>query len=204
MKKIDTKTFKAINKVLMDRSTHNTMNNSHNTTNNNINNYIVGIGRENVLETITMNEKIEIMNSRMGSLEKMVEVVHCGTYDKFKNILITNLKDKFAYRYDHKKGYFVTSNKDEVLGELVESRMMEIEDIYEELSNIINEQSKKVMKRFLDNMNDEENIFMYDKVEYANFKTYKTEKVKALLYNNNEKITQDIASMLQGVGEPNL
>jgi hypothetical protein len=79
---------------------------------------------------------------------------------------------------------------------------MEIEDIYEELSNIINEQTKKVMKRFLDNMNDEDNIFMYDKVEYANFKTYKTEKVKALLYNNNGKITQDIASMLQGVGEP--
>jgi hypothetical protein len=142
------------------------------------------------------------MNSRMGSLEKMVEIVHCGTYDKFKNILITNLKDKFAYKYDHKKGYFVTSNKNEVLGELVESRMMEIEDIYEELSNIINEQSKKVMKRFLDNMNDEDNKFMYDTVEYANFKTYKTEKVKALLYNNNEKITQDIALMLQGLPDP--
>ena len=56
--KIDTKTFKAVNKILKDRSTNNTMNNSNNTIsyNNNIiinNNFpnIVSIGKYSEVES---------------------------------------------------------------------------------------------------------------------------------------------------------
>ena len=98
MNKMDTKTFKAVNKILKDRSSYtmNLMNNCHNTIIINNNFPIESISHENVLQTITVSEKKQILESRMNSLEKMVEIVHCGEHNMFKNIVITNLKDKFA------------------------------------------------------------------------------------------------------------
>ena len=75
MKRIDPKTFKYMNKLLMDRSTTNTTNN---TININLPN-ILSIGRENVIDYLSMYDKKLILNSRHDSLDKMVEIVHCGT-----------------------------------------------------------------------------------------------------------------------------
>jgi hypothetical protein len=81
---------------------------------------IVKIGGENLMQTLTDLEKRQILNSKYQSLEKMVELVHCGTRDDFKNIVITNLKDKFAYKYDSQKGFFVSySNSRQMIGRLM-------------------------------------------------------------------------------------
>ncbi len=105
-KKLDDKTFKAVNKYLMDRSFKNNNINSNNITNNNY--QIFSLGNEELVDKLTMSEKRQIMNARLCSLEKMVEIAHCGNYPHFKNIVITNLKDNFAYKYDESKGFFVT------------------------------------------------------------------------------------------------
>ena len=201
MKKINKKTFKSINKFLMDRSTINTQNiiNNNNTINNHFHLQIMGLGRENVLDILSRREKRIIMDSRMCSLEKMVEMVHCGKYDMFKNILITNLKDKFAYKYDETKGYFITTTKKDVLDDLVANRMMDIEAIYDELSsaNKIDLKTKEVIQRFLTKMENEEPYMDIDEtIEYPNFKTYKMNNVKIFLYNNQDKITKDIALLI--------
>ena len=193
MKKINTKTFKAINKLLMDRSTIININNYNSNYNSN---YIIGIGKENILETITSNEKIEIMNSRMNSLDKLIEIVHCGQHNNFKNILITNLKDKFAYKFDDNKGYFITSNKNDTLVDLIDSRMNNIEDICNELSTIINDQTKHSVQRFIEKMSNDD-TFLNENIEYLNYKSYKIDHINTLLYNNNDKITKDIALLLK-------
>jgi hypothetical protein len=200
MKKINNTTFKAINKLLMDRSTinNNTTNNTQNINNNNhYHLQIMGLGNENVADTLTFQEKSTILDRRLCSLEKMVEIVHCGSHNLFKNIVITNLKDKFAYRYDQEKGYFITENKSDVLDILVENRMMDIEAIYDELSsaNKIDVKTKQLIQTFLDKMDNEE-VFVYDTVEYPNFKSYKMNNIKILLYNNQDKITKDIALLI--------
>jgi hypothetical protein len=33
------------------------------------------------------------MNAKFYCLEKLVEIIHCGNYNQFKNIIITNMKD---------------------------------------------------------------------------------------------------------------
>ena len=192
MKRMDNKTFKSMNKMLMDRSTHNTQN----IININLPN-ILSIGNENVVETLSRMEKKLILDSRMCSIDKMVEIVHCGTHNLFKNIVITNLKDKFAYRYDEKKGYFITGNKSDLLDDLLTYRMMDLEEIYDELStaNKIDSKTKKLIQIFLDKMENEE-VFVYDTVEYPNYKTYKMNNIKILLYNNQDKITKDIALLI--------
>ena len=199
MKRIDTKTFKYMNKMLMDRSTINNTTNTQNIINYNFPN-ILSIGRENVSEILSRNEKKLILDSRHNSIDKMVEMVHCGSHNMFKNIVITNLKDKFAYRYDDKKGYFITENKTDLLDNLIMYRVMDIEAIYDELSsaNKIDIRTKKLIQEFLDKMENEE-PFIYDTVEYANFKSYKINKIKILLYNNQDKITKDIALL---IGDP--
>jgi hypothetical protein len=116
------KTFKSLNNKLINNSI-----NSNNTINNITNNnhfQIIALGKENLLEILTLNEKKEIMKSRFGCLEKIVDIVHCSNYNQFKNIVITNLKDDFAYKYDDKKKYFVCFNKNELINELVDERLV--------------------------------------------------------------------------------
>tara|TARA_B110000971_G_C19941716_1_gene469028 strand:+ start:398 stop:1144 length:747 start_codon:yes stop_codon:yes gene_type:complete len=197
IKRLDDKTFKAVNKYLMDRSYHNSQNNNVNS-NNVINNYqILSIGNEDLKETLSLNDKKTIMNSRLCALEKMVEIVHCGGYDKFKNIIITNLKDNFAYKYDDDKGYFITATKNEVFNDLVSFRINDIEEIYDELSsaNKIDSKTKELIQTFLDKIQNVDKPFTDENedIKYPNYKSYKINNIKILLYNNQDKITKDIA-----------
>jgi hypothetical protein len=204
-KRLDNKTFKAVNKILIERSLRNSNNNntnSNNTINNTINNnntfHICSLGKEDLMNVLTTEQKKQILDSRLFSLEKMVELVHCGEMDQFKNVAITNLKDNYAYRYDDSKGYFITVPKNNLFDEIVSMRVTNIEEIYDEMKNAnrINERTKKVIKDFLDKMEDENTPFYDNEVKYDNFKACKMDKIKIILYNNQEKITQDIATMI--------
>ena len=193
-KKLDDKTFKAVNKYLMDRSFRN---NNINSNNNNItNNYqIFSLGNEQLVDKLTMTEKRQIMNARLCSLEKIVEIAHCGNYTQFKNIVITNLKDNFAYKYDESKGFFVTVTKNDDLTDLIGDRTMDIEAIYNELSsaNKIDEKTKTLIQNFLDKIQSDDVSYYDENIKYENYKSYKINNMKILLYNNHDKITKDIA-----------
>ena len=197
MKRVDNKTFKAINKVLIDRSTHNTTNNTQNITNNY---QIFSIGNEDVINTLSIDDKLIIINRKWCSLDEIVKMVHCGDHNMFKNILITNLKDKFAYTFDESKGYFITTTKSFILDDLITNRMMDIETIYDELTiaNLVDEKTKKMIKAFLERMEEDDKPYMdeNDDVEHVNYKAYKMNIIKVLLYNNQEKITRGIATLM--------
>ena len=94
--KIDNITLKKLNKKLLERNNliKNSTVNSHNQIQNNIvnNNFrLIGFGKEEVVELLTNKEKKLIMNAKYSCLEKLVETVHCGKYNQFKNIIITNI-----------------------------------------------------------------------------------------------------------------
>lgn len=78
IKRLDNKTFKAVNKYLMDRS-YNI--NSNNVINNNY--QILSIGKEQLGEVLSLSDKKEIMNSKLCALEKIVEIAHCGKYNYY-------------------------------------------------------------------------------------------------------------------------
>ena len=118
-------------------------------------------------------------------------------HNKFKNIVITNLKDNFAYKYDENKGYFITTTKNEVFNDLVSYRITDIEEIYDELSsaNKIDDKTKELIQNFLDKIQNEDQPFTdhNEDIQYLNYKSYKINNIKILLYNNQDKITKDIA-----------
>jgi hypothetical protein len=198
--RLDTKTFKAINKLLMERSynnSHNNITNSNNVINNNIQ-QICNIGNEELINVLTEQEKRQILNAKYNALERIVEIAHCGEYNQFKNIIITNLKDNFAYKYDQAKKYFITIEKNELIDAVVLHRITDIEAIYDELkdANKIDERTKRIIQEFLDNCNSDEPYTDKNGIKYPNFKSYKNNSIKILLYNNQDRITKDIALLI--------
>ena len=172
--------------------------NSNNTNSNNVFN-ILSIGRENIEEILSQLEKKTILNSRFSCLEELVKIIHCGEYNQFKNILITNLKDKYAYKYDSIQNKFICVCKNEVVHDLVNERINNIREIFEELSTTskINDSTKRLIREFLDKMTHEDKYTEdTEGTTYKNFRTYKEHRVKILIYNNLDKISKDLAIIL--------
>ena len=196
------KSFKALNKILMERSyymnqSQNT--NSLNTINSNNTLQICNIGSEDILNVLTEQQKKQIMNAKFKSLDKLVEITHCGEYNQFKNIIITNLKDDYAYQYDSIKGFFVTVRKHDVITDIIDYRMYNLSEICEEMENgnKIDAKTKIVLQRFIDKCDSEDPFEDDHGIKYPNYKEYRKDCMKILLYNNHERITKDIATLMQ-------
>ena len=205
-KKLSNKSFQSMNKMLMEKAYQNTINsnNNNNNSNNTVNiqnNYkIIGFGKEEIVEALSLKEKKMILQERLCCIEKCIEISNVDNHNEFKNIVITNLKDNYAYKFDDTKGYFVVCSKTDVLNELISNRVVVIEEIYDELilTNKIGEYTKDKIKEFLVKINQEDKPFTdeNEEVKYPNYKDYKINKIKILLYNNQNKITKDIATLL--------
>lgn len=197
--KMHPKSFKKLNNMLINNAL---MNSNNINSNNSVNNYnILSLGNENIPEVLSLIDKKKIMNAKYLCLEKMVEIAHCGSYNQFKNIVITNLKDNIAYRFDQTKGYFLTTTKNDVLNDIINNRITDIEEIYDELSttNKINEETKNLITKFLEKIQNEDAKFVdeNENITYDNYKSYKSDKIKILIYNNNQKISNELFGLSQ-------
>ena len=178
------------------------LNNSHNVINNNnvTNNFqIIGLGKENLVENLTKHEKREIIKARYGCLDRVMTIAHCGKYNQFKNIIITNLKDDYAYKYDDTTNTFICIGKNEIMTELINERLEDIKEIYEELSatDKIDEKTKNIIQDFFKQIENNEKFIDEDSgITYKNYRAYREHKVKILIYNNSDKMTKDLAIVL--------
>jgi dephospho-CoA kinase len=65
-----------------------------------------------------------------------------------------------------------------------------------ENGNKIDAKTKIVLQRFMERCDSDEPFEDTHGIKYPNYKEYKKDCVKILLYNNHEQITKDIASLL--------
>ncbi len=198
--KIENITLKKLNKKLLERNNIIKNNNINFNVQNIVNNIqLVGFGKEEVIEMLTLKEKKLIMNSRYKCLEKLIEIIHCGKYNQFKNIIITNMKDQYMYKYDDKHGIFILSPKTDVLNSLINYRLDDLEVIYNDLleNNKLDEKTKDIIEIFINKINYSDSKFIdCEGKEYNNYKQYKINEIKILLYNNQDKTTNDISLLL--------
>jgi hypothetical protein len=200
--KIDNITLKKLNKMLIERNTR--IKNSNNTINSNnqqiINNFqLIGFGKEEVMEKLSNHDKKLIMNAKYNSLDKLIEIIHCGKYSQFKNIIVTNMKDNYMYKYDDKVGHFVLSTKSDVLNSLIDYRLEDLETIYHDLldKNKLDENTKDIIEKFINKINYVDTKYTdYEGKEHDNYKQFKINEIKVLLFNNQNKITNDISLLL--------
>ena len=160
---------------------------------------IVQLGKENLSELLTKQEKLGILNRQAMGINDIVELAHTsGKYKKCMNVYITNLQNTIGYMYDEKQNNFIAVNKNELLNDLLDSRMsrlvpslqttlefveqiltgLDIEKFYEEFQEKINADKAEKIKKFIDRMNDDEDCL----------KGLKKEEIKLILYNSKEAI----------------
>jgi len=140
---------------------------------------IIQLGHENLSEILNTKEKKNILNRQAMSLNDLVDLVHVsGKYKNFQNVYITNLQSTFAYKFDEKANKFIAVNKNELLNDLVDSRMYDIEKFYEEICPDLEPKKAEQIKKFIDRMGNEED----------GLKGIKKEEIKLILYNNKDKI----------------
>ena len=154
-------------------------NNQHNTNcivnNNTIN--IIPLGKEKLTDILSTKEQKMILNKKQQSLNYLIEYIHFNEkYPQFQNIIVTNLKDNIAYKYDDNMNKFIATTKDELLEILMENRIIDIEDFYNFNIDKLNKNTKDILNKFIDKIKN--NDLYFDK---------KKSDIKLILYNNSDK-----------------
>lgn len=175
---------KIISEISIKQNINNgTINNSQVVYNNTIN--IVKFGSEELKTIFTKDEILKILNRKRSALEQSIEMLHLNkTKMEYKNIFITNLKDDYAYVYDGDR--FIAAYKTEVLNDIVENHSYNIETSMEEYKDKIAPKTYEVLQKFIDMMNDDKTEFYAESQnkKYDNYKEYKKDMIKLLIYNN--------------------
>ena len=140
---------------------------------------IIQLGHENLSDVLSEKQKKYILDRQAMSINHLVDLIHVsGKYKKFKNVYITNLQSTFAYKFDEKLNKFIAVNKNELLTDIVDSRMYDIQKFYDDVYPELEPKKAEQIKKFIDRMgNDEDEL-----------KDIKKEEIKLILYNNREKI----------------
>jgi len=163
---------KTLNKINNQLNNHGTINNIT----------IIQLGSENLSNVLNDKQKKFILDRQAMSLNHLVDLIHVsGKYKKFQNVYITNLQSTFAYRFDEKLNKFIAVNKNELLTDIVDSRMYDIQKFYQEIYPELEPKKAAQIKKFIDRMGNEED----------ELKDIKKEEIKLILYNNREKIITD-------------
>ena len=170
--KIHPQTLKKINNQL-----NNNTNNTNNGVINNITTY-VQLGNEDLINVLSNSEKRGILSRKAMGINDLVELIHCsGKYKQFMNVYITNLQNTVAYRYDKKINNFIVCNKNELLDEIIDSRIYDITKFLEEAEKVLEPTTAADIKRIIKKMEIDDS-----------FKGLKKEEIKFILYNNKDKI----------------
>jgi len=140
---------------------------------------IIQLGHENLSDVLSEKTKKFILDRQAMSINHLVDLIHVsGKYQKFKNVYITNLQSTFAYKFDEKLNKFIAVNKNELLTDIVDSRMYDIQKFYDDIYPELEPRKAEQIKKFIDRMGNAED----------ELKDIKKEEIKLILYNNREKI----------------
>jgi len=199
-KEITDKLTAQFTKMLNEKNVSNTNNNTmkigdHNTDIGTQNNFtIIQLGKEDVLGTITQKEKLKILNERYKSVLELVKLMHCsGKYPQFNNSIISNLKSEFALTYDENEDKFVTTDKDELVSDIVSYRTTNVEEILEENKDKISKQTDKKVKELIEILEKDDLNIMEEDIDFS--KKYTT-KVMTSIYDKRKEIKQKLKSKI--------
>ena len=170
--KVHPKTLTKINKQLNNNTT-NTLNDNK-IINNNV---IIQFGREKLYEVFSKKEQIDVLNHGYLCLENLIEKAHFNhKYPQFKNIVITNLQNNIAYKYNAATNNFDVVTKKELLEDIISERMYDIEDFFNNHKNDISAKMQNVIETFIKKMDTE------------SYEDTKKNNIKIILYNNRRKV----------------
>jgi hypothetical protein len=186
LKNVDQNTINEIN-ILLSKMNNNVTNNTNNTGNNNnngvINNTynIIQLGKENLNELLTHKEKLSILNKKYGSVLELISKAHFNPkYPQLHSIILTNHKTNLLYLYNENSNIFELTNKEDAINQLIEFKVCDIEEFYDEYKDKLSESVKKSIETII------EDRYENDDKPKVNKKI--REDINNLLYNNRHKV----------------
>ncbi len=174
-----------------------TINNTTNTNNGPVNNgtinnnYIIKFGSEDLSTILSKEDMIKICNKKFSSIEESIKMTHFNK-DKpeLNNVIIKNLRDDYAYVHDGDE--YIVQDKNDIIADLIELHLDNIEMIINEENenNIRDKLDNKVIERLehLRDRLDDESEFKINEKRYDNYKSYKINQIKILIYNCIRKL----------------
>jgi hypothetical protein len=148
----------------------------------NNNTYKLELGNENILEKLSEKQKKEILNKMHGSLLHYIQKIHfSGEYPECMNVVLTNLRSKYAYKYIETENKFIAMVANDVFDNLIDIRLEEICGMFDETRSTLKSKTEERMGVFIDGMKNNP-----DKKKQA------VDDVKLMAYNNKDKIESQI------------
>jgi hypothetical protein len=198
---ITEKLTKQFSQMLIESKSNNTkhsnnVKHSHNNTNSN--NSIIGtqnitivqLGKEDVLGTISQDDKLKILNDRYKSVLSLVKLMHCsGKYPQFNNSIISNLKSEYALTYKEDDNKFVTTSANNLVSDIVSYRSNDVEEILDENKEKVSEQTTKKVTELLSILEKEDEDLTKEDRQFL--KDY-NKNIMTLIYDNRKELKQNI------------
>ena len=168
------------------------------------NNIIYSFGsKEDKDEQIKVLDNITKINLLSGpyfnQLIEYIKLIYCNKYSKIQNILITNMRDKYAYVYEN--NCFVKRSKEEILEIIMGNGIITLDEFRDDIDDetISAEKIKKINEQQTKFTNSYENIDdnYYDgTIKYANFKDYNKQKITLLFFNIKDIVKKRVQLMM--------
>lgn len=185
--KIHPKTLEKINKNLVTGN-----NNSNN--NNTVNNIqIVKFGSEDIKSILSDKEIKKILNCKYKAIEESIKTIHFNDdRPEYRNIYITNLRDNIAYIYNGNK--FEAVQKHSIINQLIDQHMNNIEVSYDDYKNRLPEKTVGILDKLIEKIQDEHTAMIDEEnnKEFKNYKMFKINEVKLMIYNETGNNTEVI------------
>ena len=170
--KIHPKTLQKINKQL-------------NINNKMVVNAYVKFGNLSYDKVLTDKEQRDILRKQYMSLEESIKKIHFNKdLPEYGNIFITNMKDDIAYVFNGKQ--FISVRKNDMLNELVDMHIDEINVSLEKNRDKLNEKQITKLEKFLEMLNDDTKYTDGSQRVFTNYKAYKINEIKFLVYNESD------------------
>jgi hypothetical protein len=132
------------------------------------------------------------------SLEESIKQVHFNeNLPEYSNLYITNMRDDLAYVFNGKE--FVAVKKNAMLNELVDVHANEINLSLEKYRKKLDPSVIDILEKFLEKLNDQytkKKDYETDKI-YPNYKAYKIDSIKLMIYNESDKNKLDLLRTIQ-------
>ena len=177
------------------------INNQLNNINNGVitsNNTYVKFGEIDYEKILNSTQIKNILDKQYKCLEESIKQIHFNkNLPEYNNVFITNMKDDIAYIFDGNN--FITVRKNEMLNELIDFHTNEINLSLDKNKNKLNEKYVSRIEHFINKLNDGDTKFIDHENQriYSNYKAYKINSIKLLIYNESDKKKLDLLTNME-------
>ena len=161
----------------------------NNTTNTNNTTNIIKFGStENIKSILNLKQIMKILDCRLLAVEESIKTIHFNKdLPEYQNIRINNLRSNIALIHDGNT--FNVANQYNVINDLINDHVDIITELIEEHRDKLHESTIQKLEQFIEKLDDN-----YNKMKdvntnrtFKNYKDYKIDKVKNIIYNESKK-----------------